>query len=183
MQQTDFQRFKALMNGIAKLYERELDGPVLDAYWVALRDWDLGDFEASAGQLMRTSKFMPRPADFEELRRAGRLTAGEAWANARACWRSGGSGTGDSLTDRVVRMLGGYRSMGLTATDQMAFLERRFAEHYAQLQEVEEVREAVPQIAYQRSSQISGPAGVRKLFGNGALRRLGEPDGPENGRQ
>jgi hypothetical protein len=164
MQQTDFQRFNALMNGMAKLYERELDGAMLDAYWLALRDWELADFQAAAGQLMRTSKFMPRPADFEELRRAARPTAGEAWAEARACFRSGARGTGDPLTDRVVQMLGGYKAMGYTASDQMPFIERRFAEHYTALQDAEEIRAAVPQIAGAARLRIGAPRSASDLL-------------------
>jgi hypothetical protein len=177
MQQTDFQRFKALMNGMAKLYERELDGPVLDAYWLALRNWELADFQAASGQLMRTSKFMPRPADFEELRRAARPTAGEAWALARASWRAGDRTSGDDLTDRVVQMLGGYRAMGYMASDQMPFIERRFAEHYTALQDAEEIRAAVPQIAGPARLRIGAPRSVDDL-----LRKL-PPDAFEVARR
>lgn len=165
MQQDDFRRFRSVMNGMAKLYGGELDAPTLDAYWLALRGWALADFEAGAAQLMRTSKFMPRPADFEELRRAGLPTAGEAWAEARTCWRRGGSGTGDALTDRVVQMLGGYRAMGMMSSDQMPFLERRFAEHYESLRDAEEIRDAVPQITAQGPLRLNGPTSARRLLG------------------
>jgi hypothetical protein len=177
MQQTDFQSFKALMNGMAKLYERELDGPVLDAYWLALRNWELADFQAASGQLMRTSKFMPRPADFEELRRAARPTAGEAWALARASWRAGEGTSGDDLIDRVVQMLGGFGAIGHMQSDQMPFLERRFAEHYAALQEAEEIRAAVPQIASPTTLRIGGPRSADDL-----LRKL-PPDAFEVARR
>ena len=80
MQQSDFQRFRAVMTGMAKVYERELDALLLDAYWVALRDWSLEDFERAAGELMRTNEFMPRPAAFNALRKAAtKLLASEAW--------------------------------------------------------------------------------------------------------
>lgn len=79
MQQADFTRFRAVMTGMGELYQRELSGPLLDAYWLALRDWPLAEFEAAAAHLMATATFMPRPAEFNALRKAGRQTAGEAW--------------------------------------------------------------------------------------------------------
>lgn len=155
------------MNGVAKVYEREIDAAILDAYWLALRDWPLEDFEAAAGHLLRSSKFMPRPADFQELRKAGRKTAGEAWEAARACVRYGGRATGDALTDRVVQILGGYRALGMLDSDQMPYIERRFAEHYESLGNAVETREALPQIAAQGSARLNGPASARRLLGNG----------------
>jgi hypothetical protein len=178
MQQTDFQRFKALMNGMAKLYERELDGPVLDAYWLALRNWELADFEAGAAHLMRTSTFMPRPADFETLRKAGRPTAGEAWASVLASvragysrWTGGGVSRDPSFTppdnvliDRAVQAIGGYDAIGMSNRDQTPFLERRFCEHYDAIRDAEEVRQEVPAIAAQGSRSLEGPRPARDLL-------------------
>jgi hypothetical protein len=176
MQQSDFQRFKAVMNGMAKLYERELDAAVLDAYWLALRDWELADFEAAAGQLMRSSKFMPRPAEFHELRKAGRPTAGEAWIRVLeyvrkgyARWEGGGISKfgnapqpDDALIDRAVQAIGGYDAIAMSSTDKTPFLEKRFCEHYDSMQDADEIREAVPQIARgEDRSRLSGP---RKLL-------------------
>lgn len=165
MQPADYQRFKAVMTGMGKLYERELDKPLLDAYWLALTTWSLTDFEAGAGQLMRTSEFLPRPAAFEALRQAGRPTAAEAWERARRasgsaiqCGHVTHNGTcGDELIDRAVRGIGGYGVIAMCETDKLPFLERRFAEHYSQLQDAEEVRQAVPQIAGPSTLRISGP--------------------------
>lgn len=149
MRQADFQRFRAVMTGMAKVYEREIDGALLDAYWLALRDWSLADFEAAAAHLMRTSKFMPRPADFHELREAGRQTAAEAWLQAlrhaaSSAYRNGP--LGDPLIDRAVAALGGYRVIAMCEDDKLGFLERRFAEHYEAIQDAEETRRALPGI-------------------------------------
>jgi len=120
----------------------------LELFWNALREgWELADFKAAANHLARSSEFMPNPFHFEQLRKAVRRTSADAFAIARACWRSGGRSTGDALIDRAVAGLGGYEACGMTQTDKLSFLERRFAEHYADLQDVEEVRQAVPQIA------------------------------------
>lgn len=150
MQQADFKRFAALMNGMAKMYERELDTLVLDAYWLALRGWPLGDFEAAAAHLMQHSKWMPRPAEFTELQRAGEQTVAEAWNEAmRACssWRNGHISV-DDRTDRAVQAVGGYRALAMADIEtQLPHLSRRFMEIYEELSDVDQARENVPQIA------------------------------------
>jgi hypothetical protein len=162
MQRDDFQRFRAVMTGMAKVYERELDGLLLDAYWLALGSWSLEDFESGAAHLMRTSKFMPRPADFNELRKASLPTAGEAWAavleHLKAGtreWTDGGRtwDGGPTITaeiDKSVAVLGGYRALAMMPTKELPWMERRFAEHYGDLTE-----------AAQRREVISGPGWLR----------------------
>jgi len=114
---------------------------------------------------------MPTPNSFEELRRAGRLTAGEAWGmaleHAKGQWRKGG-GAGDPLVDKVVQFLGGYREIALCDTSKLGFLERRFCEHYDDLETVEATRVAVPEL----TSDYSKP---RRLVGdrNGGGKLLG----------
>lgn len=189
MRQADFQRFRAVMTGIAKVYEREIDGALLDAYWLALRDWSLADFEAAAAHLMRTSKFMPRPADFHELREAGRQTAAEAWLQAlrhaaSSAYRNGP--LGDPLIDRAVRAIGGYGAIAMCDEDKLHFIERRFAEHYESIQDAEEVRAALPQltgsdaVSHSSTFRVTGPRSAKDILGriahahNGAAERTRE---------
>lgn len=155
MQQADFTRFRNVMTGLAKLYEREIDQLLLDVYWLALRSWSLEDFESGAAHLMRTSKFMPRPADFNELRKASLPTAGEAWAavlehlkTGTREWTDGGRtwNGGPTLTaeiDRAVAVLGGYRALAMMPTKELPWMERRFTEHYGDLTEAVQRREVI----------------------------------------
>lgn len=152
MEQVDFPRFRAVMAGIAKVYEREIDGPLLDAYWLALRDWQLADFEAAAGHLMATSEFMPRPAAFSALRKAGEPTAAEAWEKARKAlqWTVNGyvekPGT-NPLVSKALRSIGGANALAMCDEDKLHFLERRFAQVYESLADSNAIREALPLIA------------------------------------
>lgn len=166
MQAEDFTRFKSVMTGMAKLYERDLDKLLLDAYWLALKSWSLQDFEQAAGRLTATSKFMPRPADFNELREAGRETAGEAWALVLDAVRHSGYSAGISqLIDRAVQACGGYRAIGQTTDDGLPFIERRFAEHFKTMQDAEDAREAVPQIAYgEEKPRLNGPKSINQII-------------------
>jgi hypothetical protein len=167
MKPADRKQFVEVVLGFAELKGKALSAPALELYWRAMQDWSLDDFRAAAEQLVRTSEFMPTPKDFEDLRKMGRPTAGEAWLEARACargWRERESAvcTGNRLIDRAVAAIGGYRAIAMCDLDRIGFLERRFAEHFESMQDAEDVRDAVPQLAYGGEGRISGP---RRLLG------------------
>lgn len=153
MQQADFQRFRAVLAGMAELYQRELSGPLLDAYWLALKSWSLADFESAAAHLMATATFMPRPSDFNQLKKASEPTAGEAWATALAnctCWRGDRPSPGGRI-DRAARAIGGYHAIAMADRETaLPHIERRFKEAYEELSDVEETREALPEITQVR---------------------------------
>lgn len=166
MNASDRGKFVEVVLGFAELRGKQLSAPALELYWRAMQRWDMPEFLAAAEQLVRTSEFMPTPKDFEDLRKAGRPTAGEAWLEARACargWREREPvRTGDRLIDRAVATIGGYRTIAMCPFDKMGFLERRFAEHYEAMQDAEDVREAVPQLAFGRA--LNGPVKVCDLL-------------------
>ena len=164
----DFSRFRSVLAGMAKLYERELDAPLLDAYWLALRDWPLAEFEQAAGHLMRSARFMPRPADFTDLRKAARMTSSEAFAVAlqhgRGAWRAGPA---VPEVERAVQGIGGWLVIAHATTDSLRFLERRFADAYVELVTREEIRDALPQIAGPASTwrgRVTGPTKFAELL-------------------
>lgn len=174
MTPTDRQAFIEVVIGFAEIKGRTLSVPALELYWRSLQHWPIDAFRAAAEQLVRTCKFMPGPDDFENLRKAGRATSGEAWERARKasgsaiqCGQVTHNGTcGDELIDRSVRAIGGYGAIAMCDTDKLPFLERRFAEHYEQIQGVEDVREAVPQVAYSGDRpKLKGPASSNALLG------------------
>jgi hypothetical protein len=172
MQQSDFARFRAVMTGMGELYQRELSGPLLDAYWLALRDWSLADFEGAAAHLMATATFMPRPAEFNALRKAGRPTAGEVWPKVVEFvrrgyyrWEGGPVSRNNAvpipelpdLARAAVQALGGFHVIAMHDESKLHFLERRFAEHYDAMRDAEDVRAAVPQIAAHGASALPMP--------------------------
>jgi hypothetical protein len=175
----DRKRFLEVVVGFAELKGKQLSAPALELYWRSLQHWPLGDFLQAAEHLIRTCEFMPLPKDFEDLRRAGRPTAGEAWTRAVASCGScreisramgahyGNGGTcGDPFIDRVVRAIGGYKTIAMCDSEKLHFLERRFAEHFETMQSVADVREEVPQIAHQARAFISGPRRISDIGGD-----------------
>lgn len=156
MKPADRQKFVEVIMGFAELKGKQLSAPAMELYWRSLQHWPLADFLAAAEHLIRTCEFMPMPKDFEDLRKAGKPTAGEAWATAVAncgsChsalgYTSGGT-CGDPFIDRVVRAIGGYRAIALCDSEKLHFLERRFSEHFETMQDAEDTRDAVPEIAF-----------------------------------
>lgn len=158
MQATDGKKFRELLRAMNRVLAcqsgAELDNPMLDVYWLALRDWPMQDFEQACAHLLRTERFMPKPADFTDLRRAGEVTSGEAWARVVAHARdlpvSGGylqgRASGDALLDAAARAVGGYRVVANASERDLQFLEQRFTEHFDEILDRSDVREALPQL-------------------------------------
>lgn len=147
MRTEDFERFHAVLAGMAELYNRDLSPVLLDAYWLALRDWSLTDFEQVAGHLMGTATFMPRPADFNALRKAGQETAAEAWVRVvrqSPRWRTGEQGDEDPLIDACIRAIGGNEVIAMTDVADLHWLEKRFTAAYDELRDATETRLALP---------------------------------------
>lgn len=146
---SDSKRFVDLMRGMGRIFSNELDNLVLDVYWITLRSWTLAEFEAAVGHLMATAKFMPRPGDFAQLRKAGQLTADEAWRLALSrCkeWRTPREPQ-DSV-DHAVAAIGGYRGIALADIETaLPHVQRRFLEAYEKIAAASEVRSALPTIA------------------------------------
>lgn len=158
----DRPKFLEIVVGFAELRGKQLSAPALELFWNAMQGWSIEDFTAGANQLMRTCEFFPTPKNFEDLRKASSMTPGEAWGLVRDAARNGHPCPTDPKIAAAVRALGGIRAIGMTATDQMHFLERRFAEHYESIIDVEITREALPGIA--KRIDKPGPKHIGELL-------------------
>lgn len=164
MQPTEGPRFRDVIRGLCKVFGAEADAVLLDAYWLALREWPLGEFETAAAHLLRTCKFMPRPADFTGLQRLAELGPHEAWQEAMArCggWRDGSAGRIGDRVDRAVQCVASYRMLAMAdIEEELPHIQRRFLEAYEQLSESEPVREALPWVERPR---LNGRSGLRQI--------------------
>ncbi len=161
MTPNDRVEFVTILNGLAILKPggtSALTKPALAAWWDAMHGWSLADFRAAANELAHAMEFMPGPFHFDQLRKAARITAPEAWEIARkaagsaiVCGQVTHSGTcGDELIDRVVHGIGGYSAIAMCDVGKLPFLERRFAEHYATMQDAADIRAALPNLIDQK---------------------------------
>jgi len=171
MQATDKPDFLKVINGIAAMRKSPITTEALDLWWACMTDWKIADFKAAAIQVLKTSTFMPTPKDFEDLRKAGRETAGEAFAGiGRWLVYSPNGYTVAANTPRpiaaAIRAMGGADAYAMCEVDKLPFLERRFCDHYDQIMSHEDTREAVPQIAYGEDSlQFKRVAGTFVAIG------------------
>lgn len=170
MTPADKPEFARLLNGLAAIKPgAKLTAEGLDVWWLAMQDWPIEEFRAATAHLAKSVEFMPSPFQFEQLRRAGLPTAGEAWAEALDRVRHGRYPTGDAAIERAVAALGGWRVIAMSTDEGLPFLERRFAEHFEALEDAQALRRALPAIAHRRA-RLDGPATMRALLGEG-LRR------------
>ena len=144
MQPSDRKAFLEVVVGFAELKGKQLSAPALELYWNAMQGWTIEDFRKAAAHLLQTCEFMPTPKDFNDLKKAAMMTEGEAWAavmkHLKGGYRSGG------LTpeiDRAVAACGGYRSLAMMDSEKLTFQERRFAQHYGDMNDVVERRAAI----------------------------------------
>lgn len=152
MKPSDRRQFLEIVMGFAELKSKSLSAPALELYWNSMQDWELADFQAAAGRLLKTMTFMPTPKNFEDLRKAGRMTSGEAFEKAIAWARSGdykypARSPEAVMIERVVAALGGWSQITGYDPEKLHFLEKRFTDTFDQLEDVTDTREALPQIA------------------------------------
>lgn len=143
MQPTDRVEFVRVLNGLAAIKRVDLTPEAIDLWWSAMSRWSIDDFKAAASHLVSSSQFMPSPYDFQQLRSAGQLTAGEAWASV-----VGGDQleTGSRIA-RAAMIVGGQRHIRhADVVKDLPFLRNRFMEVYDSLGDVDSAREALPEV-------------------------------------
>lgn len=163
MRDSDRAEFCRILTGLSAIKPgKQLTPEGLEVYFNALEDWSIEDFKAAASHLAKSCEFMPNPYHFEQLRRAAKPTAAEAWAEAIEHAAHGGyrgGPLGDALIDTCVRALGGYKAIAMCDEDKLHFLERRFCEHFETKMDAEEARDALPDLTDSRP-MLEGPQPV-----------------------
>jgi hypothetical protein len=158
----DFDEFSKVVRGFAELKGKELSPPALKLYFRALQHWSLDEFKRAAEHLLRTSEFMPTPKQFEDLRRAGELTAAEAWTIVL----SGAPLPPGSRMQRAAEACGGQFAIRHEDVERsLPFTQKRFIESYEDLTVVDPVREQLPQIAeHGKRAALSAPSNIASML-------------------
>jgi hypothetical protein len=161
MNHADKLEFAQIVNGMAAIKPGgKLTPEGLEVYWLALQGWSLRDFRDVAAHLVRSCEFMPNPYHFEQARKAALPAPGEAFAIALTWVRQGRyrHESCDPQVEAAVRAIGGWQVLAMASDQDVQYLERRFAEHYADLGERTETRSALPALAGpQRVAALLGP--------------------------
>jgi hypothetical protein len=134
----DASEFRNTIAGMARLFGSDPDSALLDIYWLALKNWPIEDFRDAAAQLINTCEFMPKPAQFHALRKAGDDTGGEAFASIRRWLIYSPRGyTLDPDCPRkmasCIMAIGGPQAIAMCESEKLNFLERRFCDHWDEI--------------------------------------------------
>jgi hypothetical protein len=156
MTPADRPEFLRVMNGLAAVFGSQLTPEALDLWWGAFADWTLVDFKQAAGATVTRCKFMPRPADLFEVKRASVLTGGEAWSVA-------GKST-DARADKALHIATQGRYIGHIPLDELPWVQKRFLEIYEQLADVDEARKVAGHLVGPARHQVSDSSGLRRLM-------------------
>jgi len=147
MELNDRKAFIETVIGFAELKGKVLSAPALELYWEAMKSWPLVDFKAAAQYLLKTCEFMPTPKNFEDLRKAGNTTSGEAWAlvlqHCKGAYRDGSGIDNGGPIDTAVDSLGGYRAVAFHDIEFLPVIGRRFESLYAETQDKMDARQAL----------------------------------------
>jgi hypothetical protein len=147
MRPGDRVEFVRVLNGLAAIKGKDLTPEALDLWWSAMSRWSIEDFKGAASHLVTACQFMPSPYDFEQLRRADELTAGEAWVAVI----TGQPLDPDSRTARAVRVVGGQQHCRMANIERdLPHIQRRFMDVYEELSDVETTREALEEFGLRR---------------------------------
>jgi hypothetical protein len=156
MTPNDYDTFAEIVTGLAELKSKDLSGAGLKLYWRAMQDWTIEDFGSAAEHLLKTHQFFPTPADFHELRNAGKPTAAEAWArvldHCKGAYHDGAGLDNGGPIDTAVSGLGGYRAIAYYEMAYLGVLQRQFVARYGEQLDAQSTRESVPQIARDRDT-------------------------------
>lgn len=122
----------------------------LELWYSAMSAWAIEEFRAAAQYLMLHEEYFPNPWHFQQLRKAQRMTPGEAWVIALQHVKSGAYHAGPAIpeVERAVQALGGWKIIAWSTIDALPFTEKRFALHYEQLADVAETRQELPALAH-----------------------------------
>lgn len=138
MEQTDFQRFQELMEGVHSFYGKASSSFALDVWWQALKVYDLAAIRDALGRHCvnpDNGQFMPRPADVVRMMEGSTLdSAVTAWTKVdRAVQQVGTYSTvvfDDPLIHRVLADMGGWPQLGQRQVDEWPFVAKEFQTRY-----------------------------------------------------
>lgn len=139
MTPADKPEFLRVMNGMGAVFSSPLTPEALDVWWRSFGTWSFAQFSEAASAAVTRCKFMPRPADLHEIKRAALPSGGEAWEIA-------GRGI-DERADRALSIATQGRYFGHIPYDEHPWIQKRFLEVYEDLADVYHSRSIAPQLA------------------------------------
>ena len=125
------QEFATIMAALCAAFNKELDEPTLQAYWMACEDMPLSDFRLGATRCMREMEYLPKPG---HIRRSGGALTPESRCvlafevMSRAVSEQGAYASvcfDDPLINATIRNMGGWLEICNSPADKFNGLLRK----------------------------------------------------------
>lgn len=134
----DYERFMALLTGVADYYGKELSEGVISLYWQGLQQYDIAAVEKALWdhtQNPDNGQFMPKIADVTRgLQGRTQDQAAIAWSKVDAAVRRIGTYSDvvfdDPVIHRVIADMGGWMWFGNQFEEEWPFIARNFENRY-----------------------------------------------------
>jgi hypothetical protein len=138
MQANDFEKFREGISGVMGFYEKTLAPFAFDAWWNALKAYDLQAVVDAFNRHLSNpdaGQYPPKPADIiRMLQGSTQDTALRAWAKVDQSIRQIGPYLDvvfdDALIHRVIQDMGGWIALGTKAEDEWPFVAKEFENRY-----------------------------------------------------
>lgn len=137
MTRDDAKRFQVAMTILAETFGRELSELTFEAYFHALDDLSIEQFERAAREAQRSETFMPTPVKLREFAGHGKGEdlAVMAWESVlkaiRSCGQYGSPDFEDVAVAATIRGLGGWQRLCDTPREELhSFVRAAFVKAY-----------------------------------------------------
>ena len=139
MTDTDRPRFAQLLLALSETFNEPVSDTRLDVYFNTLSDFDIAAVEHAAHQLLRSSTFFPKPAEFVTLLEGdigdqGELALARISEEVRRVGYYGRPRLSEADTELVRRVWGGWESLCASlpakGTSEFQWERKRFLEYH-----------------------------------------------------
>lgn len=135
----DRPRFAEALEAAATVYSQQLSKPLLNLWWTLCQQLTIEEFTQALEAHLRTSQFMPKPADvLTQSEGTPDTRAHQAWLKVLQAMRTHGSYASvrfdDPLIHLAIQACGGWLHLCSTEAQDLHWAQRRFADHYAHLE-------------------------------------------------
>ena len=128
-------KYMEFMNGMAAVFDREVNKILIDVYWKILEPFTDEQCEGAFNKIITTSKFWPKPAEIIEIIQGdGSEKAVLAWIKADKAVRNHGPYVSvrfdDPVIHGVIEILGGWAKFQECPGDEWKWRQKEFERLY-----------------------------------------------------
>lgn len=128
-------KFKEYMATLCEIYDRSLSRLLTDLYWKILEPFTDQQCESAFKEIIYSSRFFPKPADFIEVLQGTKKTrATEAWLEALETLKRIGNYESVKFADEaihsVIMAMGGWPEFCMMGNDEVKWKQKEFERLY-----------------------------------------------------